>query len=351
MDMYSKYQSPLGYNVGENGIDSYGVDHKNFTLQDEVQYQNLRHNREQEVIKQLNEQGITENYPQYGTNFWGGAENNYGFGDSNIVSAVQNHQSLNTTPIPLNNQQPLTPIPATKPSGQSVLPNQAWRNAENSLLSDGLDTLYGMNRAVNGITFGGLDWLGGKLGIDTQMNDYLDLKDAQNRQLTQLAGDAAELGGSALTGRLLAKTGYNQANMAYNGYKIGKSYDKLKENPYQGSGSDIIVRMKNHNGEPVVLQRGEAIKDAKGNVIASGNDLKHVTGSKSNYGLNKGIYRHDVAREDVKKIPRMIQQQPVETNSFGQYEYLRQTERGPFRVVTSPKDDENIISTMYYVDR
>ena len=43
--------------------------------------------------------------PQYGTNFWGGAENNYGFGDSNIVSAVQNHQSLNTTPIPLNNQQ------------------------------------------------------------------------------------------------------------------------------------------------------------------------------------------------------------------------------------------------------
>ena len=113
MDMYNKYQSPLGYNVGENGIDSYGVDHKNFTLQDEVQYQNLRHNREQEVIKQLNEQGITENYPQYGTNFWGGAENNYGFGDSNIVSAVQNHQSLNTTPIPLNNQDMQTKIPTT----------------------------------------------------------------------------------------------------------------------------------------------------------------------------------------------------------------------------------------------
>ena len=48
--------------------------------------------------------------PQYGTNFWGGAENNYGFGDSNIVSAVQNHQSLNTTPIPLNNQDMQTPV-------------------------------------------------------------------------------------------------------------------------------------------------------------------------------------------------------------------------------------------------
>ena len=41
----------------------------------------------------------------------GGAENNYGFGDSNIVSAVQNHQSLNTTPIPLNNQDMQTKIP------------------------------------------------------------------------------------------------------------------------------------------------------------------------------------------------------------------------------------------------
>ncbi len=142
MDMYSKYQSPLGYNVGENGIDSYGVDHNKFTLQDEVQYQNLRHNREQEVIKQLNEQGITENYPQYGTNFWGGAENNYGFGDSNIVSAVQNHQSLNTTPIPLNNQQPLTPIPTTKPSltmfTENYTPNTTTQNNGNYISDEDL---------------------------------------------------------------------------------------------------------------------------------------------------------------------------------------------------------------------
>ena len=286
--------------------------------------------------------------PQYGANFWGGAENNYGFGDSNIVSAVQNHQSLNTTPIPLNNQQPLTPIPTTKPSGQSILPNQAWRNAENSLLSDGLDTLYGMNRAVNGITVGGLDWLGGKLGIDTQMNDYLDLKDAQNRQLTQLAGDAAELGGSALTGGLLAKTGYNQANMAYNGYKIGKSYDKLKENPYQGSGSDIIVRMKNHNGEPVVLQRGEAIKDANGNVVVHGKPLKHETGTVQNYGLDKGIYRHDITRTDAQRIPKIIKQQPVETNNFGQNVYVTKGIRGDLRIVTSPKDNITTITSMYY---
>lgn len=25
---------------------------------------------------------------------------------------------------------------------------------------DGMDLLYGMNRTVNGMTFGGLDWLG-----------------------------------------------------------------------------------------------------------------------------------------------------------------------------------------------
>ena len=27
MDFYSKYKSPLGYQTGENQIDSYGVDH------------------------------------------------------------------------------------------------------------------------------------------------------------------------------------------------------------------------------------------------------------------------------------------------------------------------------------
>ena len=60
-------------------------------------------------MKQYNNQGITENYPQYATNFWGSsADNNYGFGTSNIGSNIENRQQT-MTPIPQMETQPSTP--------------------------------------------------------------------------------------------------------------------------------------------------------------------------------------------------------------------------------------------------
>lgn len=58
----------------------------------------------------------------------------------------------------------------------------------------------------------------------------------------------------------------------------GITYGGLQQNPYQGQGSDVIARMRNHAGEPVVLQRGEAIPDNMGNPIVYGNDLKRASG-------------------------------------------------------------------------
>jgi len=49
--------------------------------------------------EQYNAQGITENYPQYITNFWGNSANNYGFGNSNISANIENMQNT-TPPIP-----------------------------------------------------------------------------------------------------------------------------------------------------------------------------------------------------------------------------------------------------------
>ena len=63
MDIYPKNISPLGYQTGQNGIDSYGVNHNGFTNQDEIAYQMARSSREQNLIKQYNAQGITSNYP------------------------------------------------------------------------------------------------------------------------------------------------------------------------------------------------------------------------------------------------------------------------------------------------
>ena len=70
MDMYNKFQSPLGYQATDSQIDSYGVDHSGFSTRDELEYQFARQNKENQLIQNYNNQGITKNYPQYGTNFW-----------------------------------------------------------------------------------------------------------------------------------------------------------------------------------------------------------------------------------------------------------------------------------------
>jgi hypothetical protein len=97
MQMYGNYVSPLGYQNGDNGIDSYGVNHNGFSLRDELAYQAARQQREKQLMQNYNAQGITENYPQYSNNFWGDATNNYGFGMTNIENNITN--VLN----PLNN--------------------------------------------------------------------------------------------------------------------------------------------------------------------------------------------------------------------------------------------------------
>ena len=91
MDIWPKYKSPLGYLAGDSKIDTYGVDHSKFSLRDEIAYQMARADREEQLIKSFNSQGINKDYPQYGTNFWGGnAENNYGFGSSDISENIEN---------------------------------------------------------------------------------------------------------------------------------------------------------------------------------------------------------------------------------------------------------------------
>ena len=81
-----------------------------------------------------------------------------------------------------------------------------------------LDAAYGANRAVNGLTFGGVDYLGDKLGFDSQMNEYLELLSPEERMLRQGLGNAAEWGGSiiglnaGLRGINSAWTGFNRWN-------------------------------------------------------------------------------------------------------------------------------------------
>ena len=53
-----------------------------------------RANRKEQFKQSYNNQGITDNYPQFGKSFWGNnSENNYGFGSSNISENIEQMKS------------------------------------------------------------------------------------------------------------------------------------------------------------------------------------------------------------------------------------------------------------------
>ena len=60
MNTFNKNKSIFNYKSGEGGIDSYGVDHSGFTLRDELEYQMARTQREQDLLKGYNANGITK---------------------------------------------------------------------------------------------------------------------------------------------------------------------------------------------------------------------------------------------------------------------------------------------------
>ena len=100
MPLYRKMKSPLGYqNLTNSFLDSYGVDHSAFTTRDELEYQFARQERENLLMDQEKQNGVTDNFTQYGHNFWGTpSENNFGFGSSNISENIERLQKTFKTP-------------------------------------------------------------------------------------------------------------------------------------------------------------------------------------------------------------------------------------------------------------
>lgn len=129
------------------------------------------------------------NTGSFGGNTSNGFNQNANFGANPNYGATPTLQ--NQTPTPWNNttMQTTSFDSAYQPNTSTEMQNaggydsveaqrraqilQAQRNAVNQILMNSMDALYGMNRTLNGMTFGGLDYLGNKLGYDTQMNNYL----------------------------------------------------------------------------------------------------------------------------------------------------------------------------------
>ena len=130
MEMVNKYKSPLGYAINDNNTDIYGVDHSGFSTRDELEYQFARQNKENQIIQNYNNQGITKNYPQAGTNFWGNSpDNNFGFGNSQISSNIENMQN---TPVPNVQNQAYRIGEITSPALQETMFDSFFNHSPNA---------------------------------------------------------------------------------------------------------------------------------------------------------------------------------------------------------------------------
>ena len=227
--------------------------------------------------------------------------------------------------------------------------------AKEGLKGFGQGVVSGLGRVASGATFGATDWLDRKTGGHLASLDADLQRSAESAGLggwNKAAKFASELGGNVLGAGMAGKAAFETARPFYNAYQIGRAYDRLQKDPFQGSGRDVITRMKNHNGETVMLQRGEAIPGENGTVVASGgNAFKRLTGTERNYGLNKAMYKHDVSRKEVTNIPRYIRKKPVKTTSWGQDVYELSRPDGNYRVVISSTPKGKTVSSMYKIER
>lgn len=115
---------------------------------------------------------------------------------------------------------------------------------------------------------------------------------------------------------------------------------------------DEIVKMRIVGEEPVTLLRGAAAIGEDGTVITHGKSFAKGN-TVRNFGLNKIMYKHDMNREEVKKLPQMIRgYRPVEANEWGQKIYAVNNLNGnPYVVATTNWNGNRIVSSMYRDDK
>lgn len=115
---------------------------------------------------------------------------------------------------------------------------------------------------------------------------------------------------------------------------------------------DEIVKMRIVGEEPVTLLRGAAAIGEDGRIVTHGKNL-HSDQIKRNFGLNKIMYKHDMNREEVKRLPQIIREyRPVERTTKGHKIYVTENVNGnPYVVATKKWDDgRTIVSSMYRDD-
>jgi hypothetical protein len=85
-----------------------------------------------------------------------------------------------------------------------------------------------------------------------------------------------------------------------------KAYQEVRANAIAGNPYDVMATMRVPGQAPINIQRGAAIRDAQGNLIVQGPELKIATGTEDNFGLTKIINKHGINKDEIAKLPYML---------------------------------------------
>ncbi len=217
---------------------------------DEVAYQTARQQIENRIMQNYNGQGVTQDYPQSGTDFWGNSpDNNFGFGASQISSNIENIQNTpvpNIGPKPLSQEQMYTPPSHTAEvlaAGIYTPPSHTAEVLAAGIKGFGQGTVTGMESFANGATFGGYNWLDDKLDLGAAKRRE-DLKQYANAADVGTAFDIAnkvtEFAGGGLSGYGVAAKGIPATRQAYNAYNIYKGGRNLENQLQRGNNFEDI---------------------------------------------------------------------------------------------------------------
>lgn len=216
--------------------------------------------------------------------------------------------------------------------------NRIWDNYLNSLT----DIAYGASRALNGLSFGGLDYLGDKFGIDTRMRGYLNTLSPEEQLLRERLGDFNEFAGAGLglgkvlKGVGLANTRLQRWNGARNLIKQLNRGTDFKDINFGKMDADTLNRVND-------LRESANLPRLTGNLYIPANVVRKFYNKRLNEGytpegvanLGKRLF-HEPGNEVGPSRYSHIQQVMRPREAVDEYGYISQ----------NPANGQTVIKTM-----
>ena len=210
------------------------------------------------------------------------------------------------------------------------------------------DMVYGAGRTINGMSGGGLNYLGERYGIDTRMNDCLSLKDEEGTgNLARNLGNMTQFGGMGLGGAALFTSipaagnsivRWNGRRNLINQLKRGEDFKDINFGKVYPDTLKRINRLREFDNQPRLNQ----------NAYIPANVVRKFY----NKRLKEGYTPEDMAR-----MGKRLFHEGGNTVSESKYPHIQQIGRP--RTYTedvgyisqNPANGQTVIKSMYKIDK